>query len=212
MTKNKAKTFKIGSAVLVVMFASTSMISTVAFANTGLEGKYKYVSTQCSSGAPANMAPPAGIETSFKSELTFTSDQATLLIDLFFKYDGAAGAAQLQQIEDAIAYVQTLPDGPEKETNLKSLRDAEDLVKRMIAGLSCTMTTQSSYTVEGSTLHSGNNSVTTDCPGFEAGPVSPLFDATYQLSGNSLSFSDKPEENDVTCPKGDLIITNFERM
>jgi hypothetical protein len=214
MTKN-------GSKLLTMILASTTLMGAMqsepAFANTGLEGKYKYLASKCGSGAAPNDGSSAldGITAkSLSSDLIVTSDKATVVANISLKMDEAKAAAELKDIQALVAFWNSMPDSTDKTEALKAAAHLEDLLKKLIVGVSCTSTVASSYSVQGPTITSQSPVETSNCPEpWETVSGENKIDSSqFKLEGNVLTITSSPFDEDSTCPKGDVVISTFEKL
>jgi hypothetical protein len=197
---------------IVTLISVTYANASTGLAITGLEGKYKYLESKCSSGTPVQM--PAGTHASISGNLTVTSDEETLEIHSVVTFDDVPGSPLRQQLdflEKAKAYVQQLPDSPEKQKQLAEILNAEATIQKYFReGVTCNTQSKASYTVIGNTVRTTDGVSTSDCAGAENGPV-PSDESTFEISGNLLKIF-SPVGKDEACPAGDSTVTIFERQ
>jgi len=189
--------------------AITVIASASAYADTGIEGNYKYTGRECSSGATPQPIFSGGMSGGYSMDVAISSSQLTSSISIQYKMDAAVSADYIKQIQDAMTAVQKQPDSPEKQKNLADLQKSLDDINHSVAGFSCNEVEVMNYSLSGSTLHIVPVSVTGNCQ--VQAPPEPS-DSTIQISGNVLKSSMPQSDSETSCPKGDNVISVFEKI
>lgn len=194
------------------VFATTlalSFFAVSAFANTAIEGKYKFIGHECSSGAvPQPIFLGTGYSGSFSIDLDVSSSQLISNMSLQYKMDSVTGATYVKKIQDDISMTQQLPDSPEKQKSLAELQKSLDSLNQMISGYSCSQVDVLDYSLSGSSIHTVPVSQTGNCQSSDAKPS----DSTIELAGGILKSSAVQDSDSKICPKGDNVISVFQRV
>lgn len=134
-----------------------------ALAIGDLEGTWKMIKQECSSGAPYNGFGD-NIEGKIDEDMVFGPDQVVGIIALELRYRKPYADDLYRGIQSAIDRAQQQQDGPDKKEFLSQLESSRQYVDRIVSGVRCLYKETMSYSLTGSTLHTDPVSGSTNCP------------------------------------------------
>lgn len=199
---------------MVTSFLSMSLVSAFAFANAEIEGKYKLIRRECSSGTVAVDKPiiEKGMSTSSSVDLIITSTQIQTKFDYLVKLDHKVGSYYVNLIEDSIARISGNQQTPNQVEKLMLLKESLETTKHVMSGAACSVSTVQNYIVADSKFYLTPVSQVSSCKD----TVMQSRDEEYVIdaSGDLLKVTTSDFDHDILCPVGDSknIVYVFKRL
>lgn len=225
----------------LIFSASLLSLTSVALANSELDGTWKFQKMECSSGAKL-LVPVStkkslignGVSMAFNMTVKFDGNKSTLKTNIDVSYDlnGAEFQKNLKTLDEAIVFWNAQPDSAEKTKNLKQIVDSkEQYIATLKQGAVCESVTDSVVKISGGTIETIDEGVTiTKCIPESANDESSDEKETdgksngatkYVVSGNILKTYSSQDDISIdagsgdgtqkTCPGADEIVMYFQR-
>jgi hypothetical protein len=194
----------------VVMFI---MLSRAAFSEGDLVGTWRMVKEECQSGSPFKAFGDA-MNSNVQAVVTFTPTQETRQFQLSMQYNKQYAEKTLKALETATMTVDLQSAGAAREKMLQELEEASKLAQQYADGVNCSIEQSSKYTLSGHTLRTmPSENRKSNCPGEEhdVNGMEP-YDSEIELSGDTLKVASVPDEDGMSCPKGDRPVSIFQRV
>lgn len=193
----------------LVVISGLISASQSVFAGSALEGSWRYLKMECSSGSPIKSNDQFTLN--FSGILTFKASEMNFNMTIEAKMSPAYQEQITKQIQDTYQQLAPLPDSPEKQKAIEELKKSEEVVASYAAGHKCEMAQVRKYSVEGTVLRSTLISQTSTCDNTSNDSQSDGVE--FDLNGNILKVISRPNlSQDGSCSIGDQEITIFEKM
>jgi hypothetical protein len=196
-------------------FATLTLLTSAAFAATGLEGNYKYLRTECASGTPAKnfIDLMAGFNGKIEGHLSINTKQIESKNMIQYKLNQDSGEKYLSDLDGYLTLWGSQPESPEKQKALAEIDKGIKNINELIIGKSCNFTELMDYKILGSVIRTTKTSSTeTGCNSTPSTEEKKVTEMNFTFDGSILKLINPAMNRDVNCPAGDKMIFVYETV